>query len=120
MRHRLVVPDPFFNTRRLCSSLSLSWYKPPVAAAVMKNNSCRTSGCCPAAQAVSVALREWPDVNASLSADGHSLLRHHSHNLGVAMATPSGLVVSNWAPPCLGNSMYDICCTACRCCCPRR
>ena len=44
-------------------------------------------------QAVSVALREWPDVNASLGGDGRSLLRHHAHNLGVAMATPSGLVV---------------------------
>ena len=44
-------------------------------------------------QAVSVALREWPDVNASLGEDGQSLLRHHAHNLGVAMATPSGLVV---------------------------
>ena len=46
-----------------------------------------------------MALREWPDVNSSLSADGHSLIRHHSHNLGVAMATPSGLVVRSRATP---------------------
>ncbi len=44
-------------------------------------------------QAVSVALQEWPDVNASLAEDGTSLLRHRAHNLGVAMATPLGLVV---------------------------
>ncbi|CAL8463419.1 g2953 [Coccomyxa elongata] len=46
-------------------------------------------------KAVSVALRQWPDVNGSLSADGSALLQHPSHNLGVAMATPSGLVVPN-------------------------
>ncbi|EIE27558.1 hypothetical protein COCSUDRAFT_55557 [Coccomyxa subellipsoidea C-169] len=46
-------------------------------------------------KAVSVAMRQWPDINGSLSADGTSLLQHHSHNLGVAMATPSGLVVPN-------------------------
>ncbi|BDA48716.1 Lipoamide acyltransferase component of branched-chain alpha-keto acid dehydrogenase complex [Coccomyxa sp. Obi] len=46
-------------------------------------------------KAVSVALRQWPDVNGSLSTDGSALLRHPSHNLGVAMATPSGLVVPN-------------------------
>jgi pyruvate/2-oxoglutarate dehydrogenase complex dihydrolipoamide acyltransferase (E2) component len=45
-------------------------------------------------QSVSLALREWPDVNSSLSLDGMQLLRHAEHNLGVAMATPKGLVVS--------------------------
>lgn len=52
---------------------------------------CDAAVCCD--KAVSVALRQWPDVNGSLSADGSALLRHPSHNLGVAMATPSGLVV---------------------------
>ena len=40
-----------------------------------------------------MALQEWPDVNASLAPGGASLLRRRAHNLGVAMATPSGLVV---------------------------
>ena len=42
-----------------------------------------------------MGLREYPDVNASLAADGEALLQHGDHNLGVAMDTPAGLVVPN-------------------------
>ena len=47
------------------------------------------------AQAISVALREHPGVNASLAANGEALVQHGDHNLGVAMDTPAGLVVPN-------------------------
>ena len=46
-------------------------------------------------QAVSVALREYPGVNASLAADGEALMLHGDHNLGVAVDTAAGLVVPN-------------------------
>lgn len=44
-------------------------------------------------QALSVALAKFPVLNSSLSADGEALLQHAAHNIGIAMATPSGLVV---------------------------
>jgi len=34
-------------------------------------------------------------VNSSLNDKADALLQHSSHNIGVAMATPSGLVVPN-------------------------
>lgn len=46
-------------------------------------------------QAISVALREFPSVNASLAPGGQDLLLHSAHSFGVAMDTPGGLVVPN-------------------------
>lgn len=46
-------------------------------------------------QALSTALEEFPIVNSSLNSKADALLQHSSHNIGVAMATPSGLVVPN-------------------------
>ena len=46
-------------------------------------------------QALSAALLEHPEVNSSLSEDGQQLRVHHAHNVGIAMATNSGLVVPN-------------------------
>ena len=41
-----------------------------------------------------MALLDWPLLNSSLSKDGTAVIQHAAHNLGVAMATPLGLVVS--------------------------
>jgi len=46
-------------------------------------------------KAASAALADFPALNCQLSADERELLRRRSHNLGVAIATPSGLVVPN-------------------------
>ncbi|KAL0027069.1 hypothetical protein WJX79_003187 [Trebouxia sp. C0005] len=46
-------------------------------------------------KALSAALEEFPIVNSSLNDKADALLQHSSHNIGVAMATPSGLVVPN-------------------------
>ena len=46
-------------------------------------------------QALSAALLEHPEVNSSLSEGGQQLRVHHAHNVGIAMATNSGLVVPN-------------------------
>ena len=54
-----------------------------------------------AVQALSVALLEHPEMNSSLAENGASLLMHKSHNIGVAMATPHGLVVNPLHPACL-------------------
>ena len=40
-----------------------------------------------------MALLDWPLLNSSLSEDGTAVIQHAAHNLGVAMATPLGLVV---------------------------
>src|SRR5688572_12695814 len=44
-------------------------------------------------KAVVVALRQHPEFNASLSADGESLVLKQYFHIGVAVDTPSGLVV---------------------------
>ncbi len=49
----------------------------------------------PLHQALSESLKQFPEVNSSLASDGASLVQHGSHNIGIAMATPNGLVVPN-------------------------
>lgn len=46
-------------------------------------------------KAAALALREFPNVNASLTPDQAAVLQHRRANLGVAMATPHGLAVPN-------------------------
>ncbi|GLI70952.1 hypothetical protein VaNZ11_016051 [Volvox africanus] len=46
-------------------------------------------------KALSAALNQHPHINASLAPGGTELLLHPHHNIGVAMATPNGLVVPN-------------------------
>ena len=44
-------------------------------------------------QALSKALADFPDVNATLQSDMRAIVRHRHHNIGVAIATLTGLVV---------------------------
>jgi len=44
-------------------------------------------------KALVAALKEFPQFNASLAADGQSLIYKKYYNLGIAVATPNGLVV---------------------------
>ncbi|GFR41858.1 hypothetical protein Agub_g2638 [Astrephomene gubernaculifera] len=44
-------------------------------------------------KALSAALLQHPQLNASLAPSGTELLLHQHHHIGVAMATPGGLVV---------------------------
>ena len=44
-------------------------------------------------KALVAALKEFPEFNASLSGDGKSLIYKKYYNLGIAVATPNGLVV---------------------------
>ena len=44
-------------------------------------------------KALAAALKEFPQFNSSLSADGESLIYKKYYNLGIAVATPNGLVV---------------------------
>ena len=46
-------------------------------------------------KATSLALREYPILNAHASADGAEVILKSSHNIGVAMNTPRGLIVPN-------------------------
>ncbi len=44
-------------------------------------------------KALVAALKEFPQFNASLSVDGKSLIYKKYYNIGIAVATPNGLVV---------------------------
>ncbi|NKC16186.1 MAG: dihydrolipoamide acetyltransferase [Gammaproteobacteria bacterium] len=44
-------------------------------------------------KAMAVALREYPTFNASLSGDGQSLILKRYYHVGIAVDTPTGLVV---------------------------
>lgn len=44
-------------------------------------------------KALSLALRQFPLLNSSISSDGQNLVIHPNHNIGVAMDSPKGLVV---------------------------
>ena len=45
------------------------------------------------AKAVTEALKAYPRFNASLSSDGKSIILRHYYNIGMAVDTPSGLLV---------------------------
>jgi 2-oxoisovalerate dehydrogenase E2 component (dihydrolipoyl transacylase) len=44
-------------------------------------------------KAVSLALTDYPQLNATVNAECTEMVYHASHNIGVAMDTPNGLVV---------------------------
>lgn len=44
-------------------------------------------------KAVVKALQAFPNVNASLSPDGQSIIKKHYYNIGIAVDTPNGLMV---------------------------
>ena len=46
-------------------------------------------------KAASLALRQYPSLNSSVSADETELIFRGSHNIGLAMDTPNGLIVPN-------------------------
>lgn len=46
-------------------------------------------------KAASLALRQFPSLNATVSADATSVTYLASHNISVAMDTPTGLIVPN-------------------------
>lgn len=46
-------------------------------------------------KAVSLALREYPILNAHANADASQVVLKASHNIGIAMNTPRGLIVPN-------------------------
>ena len=46
-------------------------------------------------KAASLALGDFPILNSSVSADETEITYHGSHNIGVAMDTPGGLLVPN-------------------------
>ena len=46
-------------------------------------------------KALSLALRSFPQINAHVNADCTSITHRASHNVGVAMDTPKGLLVPN-------------------------
>ena len=46
-------------------------------------------------QAVSMALNDYPILNARMTEDETALIYHDDHNIGVAVDTPHGLLVPN-------------------------
>ncbi|MEV7731705.1 dihydrolipoamide acetyltransferase family protein [Streptomyces sp. NPDC088921] len=47
------------------------------------------------ARALLAAVREFPEINASWDAAANEIVQHHQVNLGIAAATPRGLLVPN-------------------------
>lgn len=47
------------------------------------------------ARALLAAIRQYPDINASWDEDAAEIVRYHQVNLGIAAATPRGLMVPN-------------------------
>ena len=47
------------------------------------------------ARALLAAVREFPDINASWDEQANEIVLHHQVNLGIAAATPRGLMVPN-------------------------
>ncbi|MFJ9565074.1 dihydrolipoamide acetyltransferase family protein [Streptomyces fuscichromogenes] len=47
------------------------------------------------ARALLAAVREFPDINASWDQEANEIVLHHQVNLGIAAATPRGLMVPN-------------------------
>ena len=58
-------------------------------------------------KATSLALAEHPLLNASVSDDGTALIKKGSHNIGLAMDTPNGLLVPN-VKDCASKSILEI------------
>jgi 2-oxoisovalerate dehydrogenase E2 component (dihydrolipoyl transacylase) len=46
-------------------------------------------------KALSLAMREFPIINASVSQNGEAIDYHSSHNIGIAIDTSAGLIVPN-------------------------
>jgi 2-oxoisovalerate dehydrogenase E2 component (dihydrolipoyl transacylase) len=46
-------------------------------------------------KAASLALHDYPILNASVTSDGNNIHYHGSHNIGMAVDSPNGLVVPN-------------------------
>jgi len=46
-------------------------------------------------KSLSQALLEFPEINSSLSADLNNIIHRKRHNVGIAVDSPSGLVVPN-------------------------
>jgi len=58
-------------------------------------------------KAVSLALHEYPMLNASVNKEETELTYHNRHNIGVAVDTPHGLLVPN-VKDCQGRSILEI------------
>jgi 2-oxoisovalerate dehydrogenase E2 component (dihydrolipoyl transacylase) len=44
-------------------------------------------------KATSMALKQYPMMNATVNSDVTEMIYHENHNIGIAMDTPKGLVV---------------------------
>merc|ERR1711865_1307220 len=58
-------------------------------------------------KAASLAISDYPLVNSVINSDLTEVTIHHSHNVGFAVATPTGLVVPN-IKDCQTKSIWDI------------
>lgn len=58
-------------------------------------------------KAASLALKQFPELNAGVSADGTEWTVKGSHNIGVAIDSPRGLIVPN-IKGCQERSLFDI------------
>ena len=45
-------------------------------------------------RALSLCIKQFPHLNSSLDMSNHKLIIHHQHNIGIAVATHHGLIVS--------------------------